>query len=76
MQDKEYMLLYEDGNQALFMPGGTKHFFNLSKYKEELGHEYRRICLYLCTVDDFDTVWESCNGVDKITEEKVSFQFF
>ena len=25
MQDKEYVLLYEDGNQALFMPGDTKN---------------------------------------------------
>ena len=37
MEDKEYAFLYEDGNQALFMPGGTKYFFDLSKYKEESG---------------------------------------
>lgn len=79
MQDKEYVLLYEDGNRALFMPGGCKEFFDLSKYKEELGRDYRKICLYLCTEDDFDTVWESCNGVytsDNVTEEKVSFYSF
>ena len=50
------MLLYEDGNQALFMPGQTKDFFELSKYKEELGRDYRKLCLYLCTAEDFDFV--------------------
>ena len=71
MQDKEYVLLCEDGNQALFMPGGHKEFFDLSKYKEELGCDYRRICLYLCTEEDFDAVWESfiCT---QITAEEVS----
>jgi hypothetical protein len=30
------------------MPGGGRaEFFNLSKYKEELGRDYRRICLYI-----------------------------
>ena len=78
MQDKEYVLLYEDGSRAVFMPSGCKEFFDLSKYKEELGCDYRRICLYLCTEDDFDAAWESCNGVysDDATEEKVSFLFF
>ena len=73
MQDKEYVLLYEDGNQALFMPGGHKEFFDLSKYKEELGRDYRRICLYLCTEEDFDAVWESSHCIcTQITEEEVS----
>ena len=78
MQDKDYVLLYEDGNRALFMPGGCKELFDLSKYKEELGRDYRRICLYLCTEDDFDAAWESCNSLcsDNVTEEKVSFLFF
>ena len=57
-EDKTYMLLYEDGNQALFMPGQTKDFFELSKYKEELGRDYGRLCLYLCIAEDFDCVWD------------------
>ena len=74
MQNKAYVLLYEDGNRALFMPGGNKEFFDLSKYKEELGRDYRRICLYLCTEEDFNSVWESGNGVNTPidTEEEVS----
>ena len=73
MQDKEYVLLYEDGNQALFMTGGHKEFFDLSKYKEELGRGYRRICLYPCTEEDFDAVWESSHCICiQITEEEVS----
>ena len=77
MQNKEYVLLYEDGNRARFMPGGTKEFFNLSKYKEEIGRDYRRICLYLCTEEDYDTVWESCLVDQGKTAEEVSFfKFF
>lgn len=42
-------MLYEDGKEALFLPGQTQNFFVLSKYKEELGRDYRRIVLFLCT---------------------------
>ncbi len=50
----EYVLLYEDGNYALFMPGGYKDFFDLEKYKNELGKEYKQITLFLCTKSDYD----------------------
>eukprot|EP00112_Aurelia_sp_Birch-Aquarium-sp1_P017544 Seg408.3 transcript_id=Seg408.3/GoldUCD/mRNA.D3Y31 product="hypothetical protein" protein_id=Seg408.3/GoldUCD/D3Y31 len=49
-----YVLLYEDGSYALFMPGGYKDFFDLEKYKNELGKEYKRITLFLCTKSDYD----------------------
>ena len=45
----EYKLLFEDGTEARFLPGQT-----LSRYKEELGCDYRRITLFFCTEEDFD----------------------
>lgn len=71
------ILLYEDSNQALFMPGVHKDIFDLLKYNE-LGQDYRKICPYLCTEEDFNTVWESCNGVSTPinTEEEVSLSSF
>ena len=48
------MLLYEDGTRAQFLPGEGKEFFSLSKYKEALGKDYRRIVLYLCTERDYE----------------------
>jgi len=50
----EYKLLFEDGTEARFLPGQSKEFFTLSRYKEELGRDYRRITLFLCTEEDFD----------------------
>ena len=32
--DENYMLLYDDGSEALFMPGQTQDFFVLSKYSD------------------------------------------
>ena len=50
----EYKLLFEDGTEARFLPGQTKEFFSLSRYKEELGRDYRRVTLFLCTEEDFE----------------------
>ena len=49
---KEYVLLYEDGSSALFLPGVKKEFFELQKYKEALGKDFKRITLYLCLTQD------------------------
>ena len=46
--EKDYVLLYEDGSSALFMPGEKKEFFELQKYKDALGKDYKRITLFLC----------------------------
>jgi len=54
--NKEYLLLYEDGKQALYLPGDQQEDFTLSRYKEELGRDYRRICLFICIEDDYDEV--------------------
>ena len=55
-QDKlqNYVLLCEDGSYALFMPGGYKDCFDLERYNNELGKEYKRITLFLCTKNDYD----------------------
>ncbi|KAK3737851.1 hypothetical protein QZH41_004789 [Actinostola sp. cb2023] len=52
-EEQVYVLLYEDGQKALFLPGG-KEVFCLKKYQEELGKDYNRITLYLCTVTDYN----------------------
>ena len=46
--DEEYSLVYQDGQEALFLPG-TKEFFTAKRYKEESGKDYKRITLYLCS---------------------------
>lgn len=50
-QEKEYSLLYENGSEALFLPG-RKEFSTLKRYKDETGKDYKRSALYLCTSDD------------------------
>ena len=49
----QYKLLFEDGTEARSLPGQTKEFFTLSRYKEELGRDYRRITLFLCTEEQY-----------------------
>lgn len=65
----EYVLLYEDGQEAVFLPGTSKEFFTLAKYKEAILKDYKRIALYLCTVDDLQ---ESMDDSDVEKEEKES----
>ena len=47
------MLLYDDGSSVLFMPGRSTDF-NLEEYKKELGKDYKRIVLYLCSEADYN----------------------
>lgn len=65
----EYVLLYEDGQEAAFLPGSSKEFFSLAKYKEAVLKDYKRISLFLCTVDDLQ---ESMADSDADDEEKES----
>ena len=51
IEEEEYMLVFEDGKEAQFLPG-TVEFFNLLRYHEEIGKDYKRIVLYLCTTTD------------------------
>ena len=39
-EEIEYSSVYEDGRQALCLPG-TKEFFTLKRYKEETGKDYK-----------------------------------
>ena len=50
-EDKEYVLSYSDGKSAQFLPG-TYQFFDLQEYKKETGKDFKRIVLFLCTVED------------------------
>ena len=52
--DKEHVLVYEDGSHAQLMPGG-KSFFQLDNYKAEVGKDFKRITLYLCTTEDLNS---------------------
>eukprot|EP00794_Sanderia_malayensis_P011578 gene11578-12771_t len=49
--ETEYILTYGNGQCAQFMPG-TFQFFDLKKYKEEVGKEFRHLVFYLCTLKD------------------------
>ena len=50
---EQYILTYESGEQALFLPG-TSEVFNLKTYQEEVGKDFKRIVLYLCKTADID----------------------
>ena len=49
--DVDYLLAFESGKIAYFIPGTTEDFL-LSKYKQELGKEYKQITLYLVSESD------------------------
>ena len=48
--EEDYVLLFEDGSHAVYLPGQEEDF-QLEKYKTELGKDYKRITMYLCTAD-------------------------
>lgn len=50
---KEHVLVYEDGSHAQLMPG-KKDFFQLDNYKVEVGKDFKRIALYLCTLEELN----------------------
>ena len=49
--EDSYALVYDDGSHAQFLPGSA-NFFDLEKYKTELGKDFKRITMYLCTSSD------------------------
>ena len=51
--NEDYILLLEDYKEAMFLPGSNMEFFTLERYREELGKDYKRITLFLCTLTDF-----------------------
>ncbi|XP_078354414.1 uncharacterized protein LOC144639023 [Oculina patagonica] len=52
-EGEDYVLLLDDGKEALFLPGPAKEFFSLHRYQEEVGKDFKRITLYLCTAKEF-----------------------
>ena len=40
--EEDYMLLFEDGSHAVYLPGQEEDF-ELEKYKTELGKDYKKI---------------------------------
>jgi len=48
-EEEQYVLLLDNCKEALFLPGSSKEFFSLKRYQEELGKDFKRIVLYLCT---------------------------
>ena len=63
-----YHLLYEDGSHAIWVPGtDRKEKFTLKRYKEEIGKDYKRITMFICTDREFKLAEEisdeeSCGG--------------
>ena len=46
--------MYEDGSHAIWVPGTErKEKFTLKRYKEEIGKDYKRITMFLCTDCEF-----------------------
>ena len=62
-ENQTYLLLYEDGQKVLFLPG-TSELFTLKRYQEELGRDYNRIYLYLCTNEDYNNTVMSGDDSD------------
>jgi len=61
-----YTLLYESGEEIVTLPGSLETF-TLRRYKEEIGKDFKRITLYLCSENDLK--------VRKLTEHSDSDDF-
>ena len=66
--EEDYLVLYEDGSHALYLPGQEGEDFELEKYKNELGRDYKRITMYLCTTAEFEMSEE--NGSTDLSASK------
>ncbi|KAJ7384536.1 Protein phosphatase 2C 6 [Desmophyllum pertusum] len=53
-EGKEYTILLQDGQEAVFLPGSRKEFFSLKRYKEELLKDYKRLTFFLCSTEDLE----------------------
>lgn len=64
-----YELLYEDGQKALFLPGSSE-LFSLQRYQEEVGKDFNKITLFLCSSDDYHRAEDKteCSGSDDSEE--------
>lgn len=64
-----YELLYEDGQKALFLPGSAE-LFSLQRYQEEVGKDFNKITLFLCSSDDYHRAVDKaeCSDSDDLEE--------
>ena len=60
--------MYEDGICALFLPGPEKELFTLKRYQEEIGKDFKRITLFLCTDHDLKKSEGHCESTDSSEE--------
>lgn len=69
-EDEEYLLLLEDFQERVFLPGTScKEFFTLERNQQELGKDFKRITLYICTKSDYHL--HECGGyLDDEEQEK------
>ena len=72
-----YELLYEDGQKALFLPGSSE-LFSLQRYQEEVGKDFNKITLFLCSSNDYNRAVDKteCTGSDdseEVVTKKVKF---
>lgn len=71
-QNQSYLLLYEDGAKAEYMPGSESDLFTLKKYHEEVRKDYKRITLYLATDEDFQLSIDEGNASQDFPVSKES----
>lgn len=70
---QEYVLLLDNLKEAVFLPG-SKEFFSLKVYQEEIGKDFKRITMYLCTRQDFNSSEGLVDCDDNEPEESVQEQ--
>ena len=52
IEELKHILLFPDGNPVEKVPG-TNTDFVLNKYRDEIGKNYSRLCLFICTKADY-----------------------
>lgn len=60
---KSTSFYFESVKQAQFIPE-TVEFFTLSRYQEEIGKDYKRIVLYLCSQMDGNSAKHGYDSTD------------
>lgn len=69
-ENELYHLLYEDGTKALFLPGPKKEPFSLRRYQEEIGKDYKRITMFICTAYDYNISEGDFEADEELEDEK------
>ena len=74
--EDSYALVYDDGSHAQFLPRSSKYFFDLEKYKTELGKDFKRITMYLCTSCDLEMCENSSKDGDHESNYETDWRAF